>query len=366
LPPVEVRYAEMAEIELCKECGVSLIVSEGHTWHDNGVMTQADDPDHRMTFYEANDINGVFAGLENMIGLSIDRIIIESKSREAKQYAQKTFSPLADEVKRRLDVEAVANYLAEHARAFGFGDVRPLNLRHQGDDDDYLTMSVKNPHSLLILCAELLGIWEVIDGREYYATYDKVGEDEYNITNRVGPHPVELRERLQFHSYPFKPGDIVFERCWTCNVPLGVAEYQWNVDAGTITQPETGRRMAIIGPSGIESIMSDLEAELGKAVPAGVIEAQRLHIKQAMKEDNWKGAPTDYRQALAFRGLGNLTHFGGRREHLEVVIENACMPLMTVGFVQGFYELALGYEESSYEYEFTDDGVLNVDIMASG
>jgi hypothetical protein len=355
----------MAEIELCEECGVSLIVAETHTWHENGVMTKADDPDQRMTFYESNDIKGVLAGLDKMIGLSIDRIVIESKSREARQYARKSSASISYDVGEPLDVEAVANYLADHARAFGFGDVRPFEWRHEGDDDDYLTMSVKSPHAILILCGELVGIWEVIDGREHYAAFEKTGEDEYHITNRVGLHPVELRERLQFNSYPFKPGNIIFERCWSCNVPLGVAGYLWNGNAGTITQRETGRRMAIIGPSGIEAILNDLEAELGEAIPAGVIEAQRLHVKRAMKEDNWKGAPTDYRQAMAFRGLGNLTHFGGRRQHLEVTIENACMPLMTVGFVQGFYELALGYEESSYEYEFTDDGVLSVDITAS-
>jgi hypothetical protein len=354
----------MAEIELCKECSVSLIVAEGHTWHDNGVVTTADDPDYRMTFFESNDIKMVFARLEEMIGLSIDRVIIESKSREARQYAYKSFPPLTDEVKRHLDVDAVASYLADHARAFGFGDVRPLKWRREGDDDDYLTMSVKNPHSLLLLCGELVGIWEIIDGREQYSTFERVGEDEYHITNRVGLHPVELRERLQFHKYPFKPGDIVFERCWSCNVPLGVAGYQWNAAAGTITKPETGRRMALVGPSGIEAILNDLEAELGETIPAAVVEAQRLHVKNAMKKDNWKGPPTDYRQDLAFRGLGNLTHFGGRREHLEITIENACMPLMTVGFTQGFYELALGYEESSYEYEFTDDGVLSVGITA--
>jgi hypothetical protein len=355
----------MAEIELCKECGVSLVVAESHTWHENGVMTKADDPDYRMTFYESNDIRGVFTGLDSLIGLSIDRIVIESKGREVRQYASGSYAPLTDEGRGGLDVEATANYLADHARAFGFGDVRPFDWRHEGDDDDYLTMSVKSPYSVLILCGELVGIWEVIDGREHYATFEKVAEDEYRITNHVGFHPVELRERLQFSSYPFKPGDIVFERCWSCNVPLGVAGYKWDVDAGTITQPETGRRMAIIGPSGIEAILNDLEAELGEAIPTGVIEVQRRHVKQAMKEDNWKGAPTDYRHELAFRGLGNLTHFGGRREHLEIIIENACMPLMTVGFVQGFYELALGYENSSYEYEFTDDGVLTVDIMAS-
>jgi hypothetical protein len=354
----------MAQIELCEECGVSLIVAENHIWHDNGVMTKVDDPEHRMTFYESNDIRGVFEGLDALVGLSLDRIVIESKSREARQYAQKSYISITDEARYALDVEAVANYLADHARAFGFGDVRPFDWRHEGEDDDYLTMSVKHPHSLLILCGELVGIWEAVDGREHYATFEKTGEDEYRITNRVGLHPVELKERLQYKSYPFKPGGIVFERCWSCNVPLGVAGYRWNVDAGTITQPETGRRMAMIGPSGIEAIMNDLESELGEAIPAGVIDVQRLHVKRAMKEENWKGAPTDYRQALAFRGLGNLTHFGGRREHLEVTIENACMPLMTVGFVQGFYELALGYEQSSYEYEFSDDGVLRVDIRA--
>jgi hypothetical protein len=354
----------MAKIKPCKECGVPFMVSKGHTWNSNGVLTQADNPDNRMTFYEANNFVGAFGRLAGMIGMPIDKIIVESKRREAKEYVEKMLSPLARRVARTVGVRMVADNLSKTGRTLGFGDVGLVGFRRKGNDDDYITLSVKGPHVIQFLSGETLGAWEAIDGRECNVTFEEKGDNQYHITCRVGSHPVELKERLQFRDYQYKPGDIDLKRCPSCGVPLDVAYYNWDLAEGTVRHPETGRRMAIVGPRGVEAIIDDLAAELGQAIPATVVEAQRQHVKQAMKDDDWKGAPTDYRQALAFRGLGNLTHFGGRREHLEVVIENACMPLMTVGFIQAFYELALGYEQSRQEHEFTADGVLKVGIKA--
>jgi hypothetical protein len=355
----------MRNIKLCKECGVPLMVSRSQTWHDNGTITQTKDPDHRMVFYESNDFNGLVAGIERMIGLSIDDIVIETKRREVKEYVEKLYSPLARRIARRVGVARAIDSLSTEGRALGFGDIGLVGWKRKGGDDDYITVSVKKPHWLLSFCGEVLGAWEAIDSRDSCVTHEQVGDDEHRVTCRIGSHPIGLQERLQFRSNKPKPGDIVLERCPSCSVPLGVAAYRWNIEGGTIAQPETGRRMAVVGSWGVEAIMEDLEAELGETIPETAIEAQRLHVKQAMKDDDWKGAPTDYRQALAFRGLGNLTHFGGRREHLEIIIENACMPYLTVGFVQAFYELALGYERSTYEYELSPDGVLNIDIFAA-
>jgi hypothetical protein len=352
----------MSQIKLCKECGVPLMVSREHTWHENGVITQTSDPDHRMVFFESANIDGLFAGIEDILSLSIEKIVLESKRREVKEYVEKMLSPLARRAARYIGIGMVIDNLSKNGRAFGYGDIGLVDRRRKGDDSDFITMSVRNPHSVLFFSGEVLGAWEAIDGRNHYVEHEQVTGDTFHITCRPGPHPVELQERLELKHYKYKPGNITFERCSTCDVPLSVAEYRWNLEAGTITHPESNRRMAIFGPSGLEAILDDLEAELGKEVLEVVIEAQRRHTKGTMNDMAWLGDGERYRLMMAFRGLCNLTRFEAEEKKMSMTIENPCIRRMTVGMIQGLFELATGADESTYSFERTADGDLIVEI----
>jgi hypothetical protein len=338
------------------------MVSRGQTWHDNGTITQTKDPDHRMSFFEPEILNGIFAELEGILGVPIEKIVIESKGNEARQYVEKMLPSLARKVARHIGMGMVADNLSRNGRALGFGDVTLGDRRRKGDGDDYVTMRVKSPHSLLVLQAEMLGAWEAIDGRDNTVRYEQVGDDEYLLTVSVGPHPIELREHLRFRTYSSKAGDITYERCSTCGVPLKVAQYRWNLAEGTITHPETGTRIAVTGVKGVDAILDALEAELGDAIPPAVIEAQRRHMRDSVGRYISQGEDTDYRIALALRGMGNLTRFEVSPTGLSATIENACMHLMMVGMTQALFELAMHQDSSSCEYRLTSDGDLNIDI----
>lgn len=352
----------MSEIKLCRKCGVPLMVSGGHTWHDNGVITQTSDPDHRMILFESENIDGLFAGIEELLGLSVEKIVIESKRREVKEYVEKMLSPVRRMAARHVGIRMVIDNLSRNGRAFGYGDIGLVDRRRKGEDGDFITMSVRNPHSLQFFCGEVLGAWEAIDGRDHCVEHEQVADGTYHVICRVGSHPIELQERLRMKRQRNKPGDIVFERCTVCDVPLRVAECRWNLEAGTLTQPESGRRMAIIGPRGMEAILEDLEAELGETIPEAVIEAQRRQIKESMKDMSWLGDPGHYQAMMAFRGLCNLTRFERGEAKLSLTMENPCLPLMSVGMVQAMFELATGSDESAYRFERAPDGDLTVEI----
>jgi hypothetical protein len=49
-------------------------------------------------------------------------------------------------------------------------------------------------------------------------------------------------------------------------------------------------------------------------------------------------------------------------EHLLVRLENACLHLMLVGLLQGFFEL-VNRCKSEVEWELTDDDVLTVKVI---
>ena len=355
----------MGRPKLCKECGVPLSVSKEVIWHENGVITQARDENHRMLFYESDNLDRLFRGIEELIGLPIEHIVIESKRRDVKEYTERTVPRPARLLVRRIGFGVVARQLSNLGLAYGFGAVSLGESRRKYDDQDYQIMYIRNPHSIAFFTGEVLGAWEAIDGRESCASYERIGEDHFKVTCRIGKHPVELSGRLERRRYPYKPGDLRLERCPSCGVPLKVAEYRWDLEAGTITHPESRRRMTIISPSGLDAIFADLEAELGEEIPAAVVEAQRRFARQIMADQEWGEAGLEgLREMLGLRGLGYLEEIEADGAGIRVAISNSCLPLLMAGTVQGMFELFSGKEKSNCRWEEQADGTLEVEVRA--
>ena len=83
----------MNGLELCPACGVPLIVSRNLYWDSNGVIIVKASPRNRFVFFESDTIDHLLAGIEEMIGLPIEHIVLESRSREARRYIERSFPP---------------------------------------------------------------------------------------------------------------------------------------------------------------------------------------------------------------------------------------------------------------------------------
>ena len=373
----------MERIKICDKCGVPLMVSGELSWDDNGVISSKSSPKNRWVFYESENIDLLFRGIEELIGMPIEHIVIESRRRETKRYIERVFPP---EVRGQLGLGAeageegglppseeeretgmaisktITQNVMDVARVYGYGDQWLGDLWESGDEHPWRSGFVRNPYSLLLMAADTLGSVEAFEGIDMRVKYEKTDGDAYLLTAYPGEHPLELKGRLSRIRYDFKPGDIHYERCPECGVPDVVGRYTWDLKKGTITDPDTGRRMAVFGPHSIDSIFNDLESELGEAVPETVIEAERRYIKQAWAEDEWRREATDFKHLLSLRGLGNLTQFEGDREHLTVTLQNSCLHLPMVGIIQALVEAAYRVDNSTYQWEFAEDGDLTVTV----
>ena len=338
------------------------MVSKEQEWLDNGVIRQTKTQDVRMIFYETENLSGLFSGIEDIIGLPIEHIIIESKRRDVKEYTEKAVKPLLRKIVRHIGFGVVARKLSNLGTAYGFGAVELGESRRKSDNEDFQSMYITDPHSIAFFTGEVLGAWEAIDGRDSFATFGKTGENTYKVTCHIGSHPLELSERLGRKHYPFKPGKMGFDRCAGCGLPLDVARYRWDLDEGVIRHPVTGIRMTVISPAGIDAVFDDLEAELGEAIPEAVVEAQRRFVREAMKSEEWPKGAGELGSMLALRGLGQLAGMEFDEQRLTITIENACMPLLMVGTMQGIFELARGSEGSTYSWGMSDYGDLTITV----
>lgn len=354
----------MALSGVCEKCGVPLLVGKEQRWGDNGVLAQASHADHRMIFYESDNIDDLFARVEQMIGVPVEHIVIESKARDVKDYVESMMSPLSRKAGRMLGTNMLVKRLSTTGRAYGYGDISLVSRDKDEEGRETITMSVRNPHSILLFCGESLGAWEAIQGRDHRVEWEKVGEDEYHVTNSPGSHPVELHGMLARRRFPQKPGDVSLDRCPKCGVPEIVGACDWDAVNGTVFDRASGRRMALIGPAGLEAIFDDLTSELGDAIPEAVVEAQRRHVREVMAERSWMGDSPTYREMLAVRGLGNLRTFEADRDRMQVTIENPCLTLMTAGTLQAMFEIGAARQASSCEFEVKDDGDLCLEVKA--
>ncbi|MDI6872858.1 hypothetical protein [Candidatus Solincola sp.] len=346
----------------CAGCGVPVLVGKELTWRENGVVIQTKDPDHRMLFYESENLDQLFQGIEEIIGVPIGHIVIESKRREVREYVEKLMPAPVRKMARYVGLKAMIRRLSVTGMAYGYGNVRLSGKRLRFRDDDYVTMLISNPHSLYFFCGEGLGAWEAIDGRESWVRYEEVAPNSYEISINIASHPVELAERLQPPRYAYRPGKVDLRRCPSCGVPAAVASCRWDSMTGTITDPSTGRRMAVFGPAGLEAVFLDLESELGEAIPDTIIEAQRRFTVRTLRREELEGGTEGIREMLAVRGLGLLEEIRLGEEGLSLVLHNACVPLLMAGLFQGAYEVMAGREGSRVAWSMSGEGDLEVRV----
>jgi hypothetical protein len=372
----EERRKNLRKIDLCPHCGVPVFVGRELRWRENGVISLARAPRNRMVLFESTVIDNLFRGIEELIGVSIEHIVIESRRREVRRYIEglfpwwlRRFLPRFNDFigssavlermtgRARLSmVKAVAGRVFDVGKIYGYGTAGFGSLLEAKDIHPWRKILMRKPYSVLFFAAEALASVEAFEARDFWVSYRMVEEDLYEFSFEPGEHPLELKERLQRDRYPFKPGEVDYERCPSCGVPVEVGRLRWNVEEGTIHDPETGWRMALFGPHSVGSVLHDLEAELGDAIPEAVVEAQRRYVKSKVAGRNWRRSAATFSRWTAYRGMGNISRFEVDDRHLTVVIENSCLPLLVLGTAQAIYEVAMGKEKSSCEWELKEDG----------
>ncbi|MBC7247412.1 MAG: hypothetical protein H5T73_06505 [Actinobacteria bacterium] len=351
-------------IESCPECGVPRLITGEQLWLNNGDIVQARDRRSRILFLETENLDPLFRGIEEIIGVPLERMVIAASRRAYRVYLR-AFVPgeVREKIARReMDYEPIEAAFRELGALNGTGRYERVDMRFEGDDQDYDTVSISEPYSLPFCVAAHVGAIEALTGVDQGYSYEEVSPGLYHITTFPSPHPDELKGRLHFEPYEHREGGTELEKCASCGGPRALSGFAWYPDRGVIVDRETGRRMCIQGNALIQPVFDELESELGDIIPRAVVEAQRRFTRSGFfgLADAVAGEE-NFRERLALRGLGNLTELVVKRRGMHVRVENAALPLMLVGIAQGFYEMGMSVD-SSVDWQYHEDGVLEVEV----
>ncbi|MDD3719421.1 MAG: hypothetical protein PHP28_12260 [Actinomycetota bacterium] len=354
----------MPKIKLCSECGVPRRFVKEHAWLGNGTIVQRENPDHRMIFIENENVQQTFRGVEEIIGMPIERIITEAKRRATFDFVDHMLPGTIKAIVKLVGVRLVVNNVTALGMVMGYGDVRLDSIRRVHGKGDYVVIRCKELYSVPLFGGDILGTFNAVDGRETGVTSEQIGPDEHLITSHITPNPLELQERLQAMQYTSKPGDIEFEPCPKCGGPMALSNYKWHTDRGVIISQISGHRMIATGPGSLDAVINELEQELGDTIPRVVVEAQKRFVRAGFYSIDEARSEESLREALALRGMGNLREIDWRDNGLGFRLENPCLVPVLVGLVQGIFEMVTR-RDSKVDWEINGEGDLLVEVAAT-
>ncbi len=357
----------MSEIPCCTECGVPTQIIEGHSWLNSGVIVLDIDPMLRMAFVECENFDPLFEGVERLMGVSIERFLIDSERKGTRDY----FSPmLPQEVKdmlkrNELSMDPLIEATMVTNRVNGLGRQELVGFRHEVDDHrlDYITTRCYEPYSLPLACGDLAGASEsAVEVEHGTVTYKKLAPGVYEITAAPSKIPKGLVGRLERKKYHHREGDIELKRCSVCGGPAALATYKWDLERGIIRSAVNKRRVGIFHPSVLDPLFEELEEELGAAIPKAVIEAQKNFVKTGFYSVDEIKDEREFREQLALRGIGNLRKLERSKKGWNMRLDNACLHLMVVGMIQALFEMDRG-QDSRVEWALSKEGDLELEVI---
>jgi hypothetical protein len=356
----------MQGVNTCPECGVPEYITSEHLWQESGFIVQKRDQRHILTFIENDNLNALFRGVEDIVGTSIERIILATRRRAGRAYMDRIIPKQVRELvqKKELELRPLVAAFFAIGHVLGYGRFELVDYRYEQDDDDYFVIRVEKPYSILLGSVDPAAAIEVLIGGELGFTYEEVSHDVYDIRVFRENHPEEeYKGRLMMKPYQPGGGDIALRSCPACGGPHALSYYRWDLEDGLINNKYHGRRMVFFAPTVLDAVFGELERELGESIPAVVIEAQRRFALDFYTPDDVV-SEAGFRTALALRGMGNLRRLNIERSGLDMRLDNAVMHLLVVGLFQGFYEIAYGVG-STVEWQISDAGDLQVEVSPS-
>ena len=366
----------MQGIILCPECNVPELFTRQHLWLNNGDIVHRENRSHRLVFIECGNLDPLYRNIGEIIGLPIDRLVINIESRGVESYLAPIVpkemrdtllsmrpgdAALGERCRQLIDALNEANTTL--AAINGTGKYEVLDYRYERDKNDYSIIRVTNPDPVLMVVSVHAGQVAALVGAEHKIDYKEVSPGVYELTSESTEYDDELRERLKIKEYFPREGDIELARCGTCGGPAALSEFRWYPDKGIVKSTLTGRRMAILGPSFLDPVFEELEKELGEGIPRAVVEAQRRIVKTGFYSIGEFKDEERFRNHFALRGLGNLKRMEMDRKGARLRIDNSNMYLAVVGLIQGIFEMTFDVD-SRVEWELSEEGDLTVEVTA--
>jgi hypothetical protein len=199
-----------------------------------------------MVLADVDGISQLFANIEALVGISIEKIITESKAKATRKFTKRLIRGPKGTLLNLVGLDRAIDRMGETARIFGYGQ---FNIIEMDWKNNLVTWHLNDPYSLPLMCGDLRGATEAIRNVTGEVTCQKLAGGSYFVKAELRPRPSGLEERLTSAKVNLKSGDLVHQHCRQCGLPTALSDFIWDMDKGTINNAVTGLRFAFVGPN---------------------------------------------------------------------------------------------------------------------
>lgn len=334
----------------CGTCGVPKRIAFMHRWRDDGIL-ESRMGGARGILVEREVFGGALQNIEQTLGMPIDHIIIEAKRRDAKLYVDDVVSGIPGAIARLRPFRRLGYVIMiRQAAMIGLAKAELLSYK-PGVKFIGRTCPVYHP---VLFVGDVCGAFESLEKKRARPLYGQIGEAWYSELYVDESLPVE--DRLELEKTPEVSARAGYDRCEGCGVPLGTGNFRWDVSQGKIIDKTTGEWIIYINVEGLNTILRELERELGEDIPRMIYSFSFDAYRRLAGEHL-----SSYLEDLSFmkvRGFGIPDPEKPSREQLTdgVTVRNS----FNAPIVAGMVAAVCGGDKGEYAWETPEPGVLLV------
>ncbi len=351
----------------CKECGLPLLLGRWLRWENNGTIVQRISPAFRVMLMDADFLEDIFRRIERALGVSVRHIVFEAQRSAAKAYIGNWLNgPLGYVLLFPGTKRFAVQQFNKLAMLLGMVHSETVEYKPRR----YGIARMRNPYSLDLMAANVVGAFEILEGRPFVYSWKQQGLNEWQLrVDRAETIP-DIAERMYLVFPPAYPGSLQYERCNRCRVPRKLAYLEWHEEDGIIIDSRRNRRMIIMIEDVAGTVFREFRKELGEEVVPLILDAQKEywleHIEELRLLEHAGAEPEQaYRmllETLPLFGQGNpvsLVRTGGS---LEIAVENPFSELLLAGTLAAFYQAVEG-REPAVNIRMVEEGILRFQLI---
>lgn len=352
-------------VERCSGCGLPIYVRLAAAWNDDGTITGRYVHSTRVVQVYFDELDSIFDGISERIGLDITRIVVEGERKAGLAFTNTFLSKWKGIVGRiatlPLVVDIVMRFVVRTSKNAGFGCISIISHKR----NKQLVLKITDPFSPAVIAGNILGSFEAFSGGA--ATVDWEGdarEIRIAITSGGEREPID-KDRLEPRLPVVLPGEYTVERCRKCGMPLDLTNrYDFDLAAGIATERGSGGRIVTVMIDSLEAVFEELYSELGREVAQMVVDLESDYVQRSITMpacvDECE-AIEELLSDLRIKGMGNPTEISLVDDELLVRIENPFNEELVAGRVLGIYRALLG---EPAEIRWTDEeGFMFVKVL---
>ncbi len=339
----------------CGECGLPKMVAYMHRWRDDGVV-ESKLMGLRGVLVERGLIVDILDEIGAFLGISIDKIVVEAKRRDAKLYVDDVLSGALGRLVRFPLFRKMAYLITiRQAAMLGLGKFQLLHYRK----GETLVGRAETVYHNSLFVGDVCGAFESIEGSRAKPFYNYLGKHIYVEVSSWKDAPVE--ERLYMEKLPVIPAHAGYERCSSCGVPREVRNFSWRPAEGKIIDGTTGEWVIYVDVEGINAVFRELEKELGEEIPRIIAETTfRFYRGLIYRHPQAPLARVGFMKA---RGFGIPDREDPSEEELRegLMVRNP----FSIPIVAGIVAAHFAEDEKNFSWKMPEEGTVAVSIHAT-